>query len=166
MFLAAILLLFPMIHVIARGVQSGYIIRYASPGILESVDVEGQASEELNLSGSSIQEIKDNAFQNATRLKSLNLSENELLTLRRRTFAGLTNLENLDLSGNLLARTTTAFVHLSHLRHLNLSNNVLTSLTTDDLFGVPGSCTIRLKFNYISQINLELLSHNYHIIID
>ena len=155
-----------MIHVIARGIESGYIVQYEVPHIIKSIQVKGDPSEELNLSGSDIVDIKDNAFKNVNHIKSLNLSKNELSELRRSTFAGLTNLENLDLSRNLISKLSVPFAHLRSLKHLNLSSNIIVSPMPADFFGLPKSCVIRLEDNYISSISQELLGNNYHLILD
>ena len=155
-----------MNHVIAKGVESGYIVQYTGARTLESIKVKGDPSEELNLSGESILDIKDNAFENVSHIKFLNLSNNCLTVLRRSPFASLTNLERLDLSRNVISKMERPFAHLRKLKHLNLSNNIITEPKADDFVGLTKSCVIRLRDNYISFISDERLRKNYYLIVD
>ena len=165
MFLAGILLSFPMILVIARGVESGYIVQYTGVLMLASIEIEGVPSEELNLSHRIILDIKDNAFENVSHIKSLNLSNNYLTELRPSPFASLTNLEYLDLSRNVISNMTRPFAHLSNLKHLDLSYNTIKKLEADHFFGLKKSCHILLKDNKISVSSDEDLGNKYNFIL-
>ena len=166
MLLGGISLSFSMILVIARGVEGGYISEYTGARTLGSIKVRGDPSEELNLSGESIVDIKDNAFENVSHIKSLNLSNNYLTELRPSPFASLTNLELLDLSKNAISNMTRPFAHLSNLKHLDLSYNIMTELMADHFFGLPKSCNILLKENTISFRSDEDLRNKYHLILN
>ena len=159
MFLPGILLLFPMIFATGRGIEiNNYVVKFMSkyPSILDSIEVTGNPSEELNLSRWNITDIKDNAFKNVNHIKNLNLSHNLLSVLRPGSFASLTNLESLDLSHNIIFKITRPFADLTNLNYLNLANNLILELKAGDFFGLTKSCVILVKGNNISSMSDEL----------
>ena len=163
MFLPRILLLFPMILVTGRYVEikNEYMVVFSSffPNTIESIEVIGYRSEELNLSGSKIQSLTKNAFEYVRHIRILNISNNFLRELGYTPFASLTNLEQLDLSHNIIHGTGKPFVGLSNLKELNLSYNFIRNLEASYFFGLTNSCVILLNDNSIDTMSTELFEN-------
>ena len=175
MFLPSILLLVPTILATRREVQisSTYVVKFTNIRLflrnvtsVDSIEVIGDRSEELNLSGFSIKNFAKDAFKNVSHIRVLNLSNNSIYKLRQAPFANLTNLEHLNLSYNRICKMRRPFVYLSNLKDLDLSNNPLKWLRKSDFYGLSTSCVILLKHNNIRKISTELfenkscLTHN------
>ena len=168
MFLPSILLLVPMILATTREVQidSTYVVKFTNirlffqdVTIVDNIEVIGDRSEELNLSGFSIKNFAKDAFKNVSHIKVLNLSNNSIYKLRETSFASLTNLEHLNLSYNSICEMRRPFVYLSNLKDLDLSNNPLIWLRASDFYGLSTSCVILLKHNNIRTISSELFEN-------
>ena len=166
MFLPGVLLLFPMILATGSQVEiNNYIVKFMSeyPSILESINVNGDPSEELNLSRLNITDIKDNAFENVSHIKILNLSSNLLTVLRPSPFAILKNVEYV--SRNIISEIRKPFSHLNNLNLLDLSNNRISELMAGDFFGLTKSCVILLKGNNIFSMSTQLFRNTSHPIV-
>ena len=168
MFLPSILLLVPMIFATRREVQinSTYVVKFKNIGpfsedvtIVDSIEVIGDRSEELNLSGFDIENFAKDVFKNVSHIKVLNLSNNSIYNLRETSFASLTNLEHLNLSYNSISEMSRPFVYLTNLKELDLSNNPLKSLRESHFYGLSTSCVILLKHNNIRTISSELFEN-------
>ena len=168
MFLPSILLLVPMIFATRREVQinSTYVVKFQNIGpfsqdvtIVDSIEVIGDRSEELNLSGFSIGTFAKDVFKNVSHIKVLNLSNNSIFELRETSFASLTNLEHLNLSYNSIIEMRRPFVYLTNLKELDLSNNPLKWLSESHFYGLSTSCVILLKHNNIERISSELFEN-------
>ena len=172
MFLLSILLLVPTILATRREVQinNNYVVTFTSefPNTIEGIEVNGYPSEELNLSGLSIENFTDNTFKNVSHIRVLNLSNNSLTELGDTLFVSLTNLEHLNLSYNSIDEMKKPFVHLRNLKILDLSVNSLRNLITGNFFGLTNLCVIFLKYNYIHTMSTELFENkscrNHHLI--
>ena len=157
MFLSSCLLLVPRILATEIEVQiDNYVIKFENDtqNTLKRIEVIGDPSEELNLSGLSLEAINMNAFENIHHIKILNLSINSLSLLWENMFTSLTNLEQLHLSHNNIRYLTKPFVGLSNLKILDLSNNLIMNFRTSDFFGLTKSCVILLK----GTINIDTIS--------
>ena len=168
MFLPSILLLVPMILATTREVQinSTYVVKFTNirlffqnVTIVDNIEVIGDRSEELNLSGFSIKNFAKDAFKNVSHIKVLNLSNNSIYKLRETSFASLTNLERLNLSYNSICEMRRPFVYLSNLKDLDLSNNPLKWLRESDFYGLSTLCVILLKHNNIRTISTKLFEN-------
>ena len=168
MFLPSVLLLVPMIFATGKEVQinSTYVVKFKNIGpfsqdvtIVDSIEVIGDRSEELNLCGFSIKNFTKDVFKNVSHIKVLNLSNNSIYELRETLFASLTNLEHLNLSYNSIYEMRRPFVYLSNLKDLDLSNNGLKWLRASDFYGLSTSCVILLKHNNIRTISSELFEN-------
>jgi Leucine-rich repeat (LRR) protein len=84
----------------------------------------------LELSGSPVSTISDNAFEGAQNLQQLMLMGMSLIDINETTFKGLSNnLKGLQLFSNKIQRIShKAFQHLSGLQVLGLESNMLTVL--------------------------------------
>ena len=131
---------------------------------IKSIEVIGESTEELDLSGSGIFNFTENAFENCSHVKTLHLYNNLLNKLQDNTFASLTTLTELDLSNNLISEMRTPFVNLKNLLVLNLSYNLIDSLNATDFFGLTAS-TIFLEGNNISDMSTELFENKSNPII-
>ena len=84
---------------------------------------------ELELSGSSITELKPGDFDNLTNLRGLGLVDNQLSSLPEDIFEYLINLEALGIANTQLSSLPDGlFKNLTNLRLLSLSGNQLSSL--------------------------------------
>ena len=140
-----------------------YVLRIKDnfPITLESIEVIGEPSEELNLSGLKLDNIEDIAFENVSHIKNLNLSNNQLTYLSKNTLASLTYLEQLDVSNNNLLEITKPFVSLGNLKVLDLSNNRIKKFGATDFFGLTKSCVIFLNGTmHIDTMSTELFENN------
>ena len=126
---------------------------------MKGIEVIGDRSEELNLSGFRIATVAKDAFKNVSHIRVLNLSNNSLYKLRKAPFASLTNLEHLNLSYNRISEMRRPFEYLSNLKDLDLSNNQLKELRESDFFGLSTSCVILLQDNNIRTISTELFEY-------
>ena len=104
MFLSSCLLLLPII--LATEVKfknNNYVITIEKKVVntLKNIEVIGDPSKELDLSGLTLHEINKNAFDNVSHVKILDLSNNALTRLWEDAFAKLMNLEKLVLSQNI-----------------------------------------------------------------
>ena len=166
MYLSRILLLVPMILAAGREVQiNNYVVKFMSdfPKTIESIEIIGNRSEQLNLFNMNIENFADNAFENITYIKFLNLSNNSLSVLRDTPFAILTNLEDLNLSHNNISEMKKPFANLSNLKLLNLSNTHIQELNASDFFGLTHSCVILVKGSNISSMSTEVFKNvTYH----
>ena len=164
MFLPRILLLLPMILVTGRKdeIKNNCIVKFSSEFLntIESIEVIGNRSEELNLSGSKIESFTKNAFENVSHIRFLNLSNNFLCGLGETAFASLTNLEYLDLSHNIIFGTIKTFVGLSNLKELDLSHNFIRNLEAGYFSGLTNSCVILLKDNFIETMSTKIFENN------
>jgi len=89
---------------------------------LQSVNV-------LNLTGNSISDIVDGAFNRTPQIRELYLDENQLTRIKLLMFSGLRYLTHLDLSDNLISTIDVgSFLSMSRLVYLSLRGNQLTSL--------------------------------------
>ena len=163
-FLLGCLLLVPMIlGTIEIEVQENYAVRLMITNtalrILETIEVIGDRSEELNLSRLSLNEINDFAFDNVTHIKILNLTNNSLIWLWENTFANLRNLEQLYLSHNYVSNMKIPFAGLSNLKFLDFSKNLITDLRASDFFGLTESCVIWLDGDYIDTMSTEIFEN-------
>ena len=165
MYLPIILLLVPMILATSKEVQinSTYVVKLEntrrSSVNVKGIEVIGDRSEELNLSGFRIANVAKDAFRNVSHIRVLNLSNNSLYKLRQAPFASLTNLEHLNLSYNRINEMRRPFEYLSNLKDLDLSNNRLTQLRESDFFGLSTSCVILLQRNNIRTMSTELFEY-------
>ena len=89
----------------------------------------------LELSGSSITELKPGDFDNLTNLRGLGLGDNQLSSLPEDIFENLINLEVLGLANTQLSSLPDGlFENLTNLRTLGLVNNTQLSSLPDGLF--------------------------------
>ena len=164
MFLPSILLLVPMILSTGSEVQinNNYVVKFSSEftSTVDSIEVIGYRSEELNLSGLSIASFTGNAFKNVSHIRTLNISNNIFFELRNTPFVSLTNLEYLDLSHNIIYGMRKPFIGLSNLKILDLSDNNLRYLHAGYFFGLSPSCVILLNENIIKTMSTELFEYN------
>ncbi len=97
---------------------------------------------ELELSGSSITELKPGDFDNLTNLRGLGLVDNQLSSLPEDIFEYLINLEALGIANTQLSSLPDGlFDNLTNLRMLILSGNQLSSLP-EGLFEYPTNLLI------------------------
>ena len=101
----------------------------------------------LELSGSPVRTITDNAFEGAKNLQQLMLMSIGLTDINETTFKGLSNnLQELQLSSNKIQRIShKAFQHLSGLQVLGLESNMLTVLPRNVFSNI--SAWVRLSGN-------------------
>ena len=163
MFLSSCLILVPMIFATIRDFRiEDYVvyIDYSNFKSLLSIDIIGDPSKELPLSGLGLEQIYDNTFENVTQIQILNLSNNLLSVLQENIFVNLTNLEQLNLSYNNIIKFNKTFVGLINLKVLDLSNNKITKLQASDFFGITIAFVILLKGNInIHNISTEVFEN-------
>ena len=162
MFLSSCLLLVPMILAAEIEVQKNNCavkIKNDILNTLKSIEIIGDLSEELNLSGLNLNEIGDFAFDNVTHIKILNLSNNSLTWLWENTLANLRNLEELYLSNNYINNMRIPFAGLRNLKFLDLSKNSIAYLRASDFFGLTKSCVISLNGDDIFTMSTELFEY-------
>ena len=165
MYLPSILLLVPMILATRKEVQINSTqvgklenTRWSSVNV-KDIEVIGNRSEELNLSGFRIDNVTKDAFKNVSHIRVLNLFNNSLYKLHKAPFASLTNLEHLNLSYNRINEMRRPFLYLSNLKELDLANNQLKRLRESDSFGLSTSCVILLQHNNIRTMSTELFEY-------
>jgi hypothetical protein len=128
---------------------------------------------ELHLSGSKVQEIRNNSFENATKLLLIDLSHNRISALGPDTFKGATNLQNINLSNNQLSYIdVNAFRGLPNLIILSLDNNNIKYLSANVFSTLTKLSYLNLGYNSIESLHKDIfrnmtnlghldLSHNY-----
>ena len=162
MFLSSCLLLLPMISATELKIQiDNYVVKIENDyrNTLKSIEIIGDPSEKLNLSGLSLHRINNTAFDAVSHIKILDLSNNSLSVLLKRTFVKLTNLEEFYLSHNDISRLKNPFASLSNLKILDLSNTPIKNLSSGDFFGLTESCVIFLEGDAIFAMSTELFQN-------
>ncbi|KAL5279535.1 IGFALS family protein [Megaselia abdita] len=109
----------------------------------------------LHLSENLLEIIEEGAFKDLRRLYILNISGNNLTEIKKNHFQGLGELLDLDLSENSISRIyDKSFVHLTRLENLYLQKNLLKIIPGDNL--LPST----LKILNISFNPLQFLGKN------
>ena len=101
----------------------------------------------LNLTGNSISDIVDEAFDGTPEIQELYLGQNQLTTIRAAMFSGLKYVERLDLSDNLISTIDVgSFRSELSMVFLNLRGNRLASIEPNTFTG-PHIITLDLSAN-------------------
>ena len=131
--------------------------------------LQSQSVEILNLTGNSISDIVDGAFNATPQVRKLYLDHNQLSRIRMLMFYGLGFLDLLDLSDNLISTIDNrSFESLRYLTHLSLRGNQLTSIQPETFFGLTSIRILDLSANrLVSHLTQGLrLSPLHDLILD
>ena len=105
----------------------------------------------LYLTGNSISDIVDGAFNGTPQIQQLHLGQNKLTRIRATMFSGLLYLDRLDLSDNLISTIDVgSFPPTRYLSYLNLRGNRLTSIEPGTFMGVLGIGSLDLSANRLA----------------
>ena len=110
--------------------------------------LQSQSVDILNLTGNSISDIVDGAFNGTPQVRELYLDQNQLSRIRLLMFYGLSFLNRLDLSDNLISTIDNrSFESLRYLTHLSLRGNQLTSIERETFIGLTSINLLDLSAN-------------------
>jgi Leucine-rich repeat (LRR) protein len=119
---------------------------------------------ELHLSGSKVQEIRSNTFENATALLLIDLSHNNISTLGPVAFQEATNLQSIDLSFNQLSSIDeNAFRGLPKLSELSLNNNSIKAIDKDIFRDLRNLSTLDLSINSLRTLDPTIFWENMRL---
>ena len=137
----------------------------AVPGVSTCGDVTeahlAAITDTLELSGSSITELKPGDFDNLTNLRGLGLGDNQLSSLPEDIFKYLINLELLAIANTQLSSLPDGlFENLTNLKMLGIANNTQLSSLPDGLFeNLPNLKMLILSGNQLSSLPEGLFDH-------